>query len=355
MTASPPHASFGKNGLFARLAHTRAQWENGLLGFFGGAGSAARFDELHDQLLLADVGVEASARIIKRLRQVAGGGADQPGLRDALRAVVAEMLAPCEQGAPIWATSSPAPGAASPAPGAASAAPFVVLMVGVNGVGKTTTAAKIAARLQGEGRAVMLAACDTFRAAAIEQLQDWGRRLEVPVMAQSHGADAAAVAHDAYHAAGARGMEVLLVDTAGRQHTDADLMAQLAKIKRVLAHAYAQTHAQGSAQVSLADKPHTQVSPADKSPPPHDILLTVDATTGYNALSQVDHFHRAVGLGGLCLSKLDGTARGGVALALAERFGLPIRYVGVGESAADLRPFCAAEFAAALVPSAGDS
>lgn len=277
-----------------------------------GLGNALRFDTLdaqaadalQDELLRADVGVDASERIIARLRR---GGAARDSLRDSLRQCIAEILAPCEC---KWSTQ-------------AERRPFVVLMVGVNGVGKTTTLAKIAARLKGEGRSVMFAACDTFRAAAIEQLQSWGRRLDVAVIAREHGADAAAVAHDAYSAATARGAEVLLIDTAGRQHTHGDLMEQLGKIKRVLAKSHAAL--------------------------PDETLLTVDAGNGYNALSQAAHFHQAVGLTGFCIAKLDGGAKGGAVVALAEQYGLPIRFVGVGEGDADLRAFNAAEFAAALV------
>ena len=318
---SPPPTRPESGGLFARLAKTRRSLADGLAGLFGGgdggsgdgdAINAALFEDLHDRLLLADVGVEASERIISRLRRDTGDGpaTDASRVMASLRAVLAEILEPCELPLVIDAT----------------ARPFVILMVGVNGTGKTTTLAKLAGRLSGggDGSKVMLAACDTFRAAAIEQLQTWGQRLAVPVIAQSHGADAAAVAYDAYNAAHARGMDVLLIDTAGRQHTHDDLMEQLKKIKRVL----------------------HKMDPAV----PHEILLTVDAGNGYNALSQVEHFQQAVGLDGLCVSKLDGTAKGGVVVALAERFGLPIRYIGTGQEVGDIREFSAAEFIAALLP-----
>lgn len=302
-----------QNGLFARLRSTRRMLADGLTELYGRVGSgatdAARFEALHDHLLLADVGVDAADRIIDCLRcDTKHETAAQ--LTASLRAALVEILASCEQPQVTHA-----------------ARPFVILMVGVNGTGKTTTLVKIAARLQRDGSRVMLAASDTFRAAAIEQLQEWGRRLEVPVIAQSHGADAAAVAFDAYTAARARGMDALLIDTAGRQHINDDLMAQLQKITRVL----------------------RKIEPAA----PHETLITVDAGNGYNALSQVQHFHRAIGLDALCVTKLDGSAKGGVVVALAERFGLPIRYVGTGQQADDLRPFCAAEFAAALLPDAG--
>ncbi len=309
------------DGLFARLAATRRNLSDGLAGLLSG-GRASRNDggvvdgarleelleELHDQLLLADVGVEASERIINRLRRDSKAGILAAQLADSLRMVVAEILAPC----------------AMPLRIDTAAKPFVILMVGVNGTGKTTTLAKLAARLRGEGNQVMLAAGDTFRAAAIEQLQTWGQRLDVPVIAQTHGADAAAVAFDAHSAARARGMDVLLIDTAGRQHTRGDLMEQLKKIKRVLRKV--------------------------DSAAPHEILLNIDAGNGYNALSQVEHFQQAVGIDGLCVTKLDGTAKGGVVVALAERFELPIRYVGSGQEISDIQPFSAEEFITALLP-----
>ena len=315
MQHSRPAAGVSQNGLFARLAKTRRALADGLAGLFGDsagrAGNDQLLEEVHDHLLLADVGVEAAGRIIDRLRRDAQDGHAAAGqLMESLHQALSEILAPCEQ-----------PLVIDPA-----ARPFVILMVGVNGTGKTTTLAKLAAHLKGRGGTVMLAACDTFRAAAIEQLQAWGQRLEVPVIAQSHGADAAAVAYDAHSAARARGVDVLLIDTAGRQHTHGDLMAQLQKIERVLGKV------DGSA--------------------PHATLLTVDAGNGHNALSQVEHFREAVGLDGLCVTKLDGTAKGGVVVALAERFGLPIRYIGTGQEAADLRPFSAAEFVTALLPRA---
>ena len=312
MTNSPPPADKStatakSGGLFSRLAKTRRNLTQGIAELLGGANAkdTASLDDLHDHLLLADVGVDAGERIINRLRRPAN--AAQSNLHAALRDALIDILAPCEQPLQI-----------------APAKPFVVLMVGVNGTGKTTTLAKIAAQLQAEGKQVMLAACDTFRAAAIEQLQAWGKQLDIPVIAQSHGADAAAVAFDAHQAACARDVEVLLIDTAGRQHTHDDLMAQLQKVKRVLQKVDAAL--------------------------PHETLLTVDAGNGYNALSQVSHFNDAVGVDGLCVTKLDGTAKGGVVVALAERFALPVRYIGVGQEAHDLRAFRADEFVAALLP-----
>lgn len=299
--------------LFAQLTKTRGNLQGRLSSFFTATSlDDTQFDDLHSQLLLADVGVDASDQIIKRLRRAAKAQhlTTSVQLHAALRAALLEILTPCEQPL-VVATESP---------------PFVILMVGVNGTGKTTTLAKLAHRLSDQGNTVMLAACDTFRAAAIEQLQTWGQRLEVPVVAQAQGADAAAVAYDAYRAACARAIDVLLIDTAGRQHTHGDLMEQLMKLVRVLRKA----------------------NPAV----PNEVLLTVDAGNGHNALSQVEHFHQSVGVSGVCASKLDGTAKGGMMVALAARFGLPIRYIGVGQERADLQQFSADEFVSALLPTA---
>ena len=200
----------------------------------------------------------------------------------------------------------------------------MILVVGVNGVGKTTTIAKIAKRLQDQGHSVMLAAGDTFRAAAVQQLQRWGERLEIPVVAQPQGSDAAAVAHDALVSARTRGVDVLIIDTAGRLHTQGDLMEQMKKIKRVL----------GKLETAA----------------PQKVLQVLDAGTGQNALSQLKHFQDAVAVNGLCLTKLDGTAKGGVLVAIAEQFQLPIHYIGVGEGFDDLREFDAQQFAAVLIP-----
>jgi len=300
-----------KSGLFSRLTRTRD-------GLFGGITSLFKrhtlddslFDEIEDQLLVADLGVAVSQKVVARLRQDARENrlSDVPSLIASLRQVLLELLLPCEVDEVKLQPMRP----------------VVVMMVGVNGVGKTTTLAKVAARYHSAGQQVMLAACDTFRAAAIEQLQTWGDRLNVPVIAQSHGADAAAVAFDAYTSAKARGCDILLVDTAGRQHTHSDLVEQLTKVKRVLAKADPDV--------------------------PDEIWLTVDAGNGQNVLSQVEHFHNAVSLTGLCVTKLDGTAKGGVIFALAERFALPIQYIGTGESVDDLRRFDAEAFVDALLP-----
>jgi len=204
--------------------------------------------------------------------------------------------------------------------------PFVLLMVGINGAGKTTTIGKIARRLQSEGHSVMLAAGDTFRAAAVEQLQAWGERNDVPVIAQQQGADSASVIFDALQAAQARSIDVLIADTAGRLHTQSNLMEELKKIKRVL----------GKLDATA----------------PHEVMLVVDAGTGQNALNQAREFNQAVGLTGITLTKLDGTAKGGIIFAIAKQLGIPIRFVGVGEAIEDLRPFDAQDFVDALFDNA---
>lgn len=268
------------------------------------------FDEVEDQLIMADLGVATSRLVVDRLRGVARSGHyDSPEqVVGSLRQIILDILNESQRGeTPV-----------------VSRKPHVILMVGVNGVGKTTTLAKMANRFRQNGQSVMMAACDTFRAAAIEQLQTWGERLDIPVISQGRGSDAAAVAFDAFSAARARGVDYLLIDSAGRQHTHSDLMAQLAKIKRVLSKT--------------------------EETAPHDVYLTVDAGNGQNALSQVESFNRSISLTGLCVTKLDGTARGGVVIALAHRFGLPVRYIGVGEGIPDLKPFDADEFVAALLP-----
>lgn len=266
------------------------------------------YDELLDLLLTADVGVSASQRIIDQLRNQAKAEKVRTDgqLLSLLRTQMLEVLAPCSKLPDI------------------NARPYVIMLVGVNGVGKTTTVAKIAAAMQADGRKVVLAAADTFRAAAVEQLQQWGARLDIPVVAQGSGADAAAVAHDALASAKANNADVVLVDTAGRQHTQQDLMAQLSKIKRVLA----------------------KIDPNA----PHEIMQVLDAGTGQNALSQFKHFDEAVGVDTLTVTKLDGTAKGGVLLALAEQTARPVRYIGIGESASDLLPFDAGAFIDALLP-----
>ena len=297
------------NRLRERLAKTTQTLGRGLGDLFGGERvlDAALLDDLEATLLAADVGVETTQALVTDL----GSRLSRKELADAnaayriLRQNILDIVQPCAQ--PLAVTGSK---------------PFVIMVVGVNGVRKTTTIAKLARRLQTDGHQVLLAAGDTFRAAAVEQLQAWGERLKIPVIAQQSGADAAAVAHDAMAAALARGVDVLIVDTAGRQHTHASLMEELKKIHRVL----------GKQDPSA----------------PHEVLLALDATTGQNALSQLQHFDAAVNVTGLVLTKLDGTAKGGIAIAIAKRTGLPIRYIGIGEGMDDLVEFNAEAFVDAI-------
>ena len=263
-------------------------------------------EELETQLLSADVGVEASARIIADLRRQAENIHDGDALRTVLKASLVTILKPVAQ--PLVLSTD--------------AKPFVLLVLGVNGVGKTTTLGKLAQRFKSQDKRVMLAAADTFRAAAVEQLQAWGERNAVPVIAQGPGADPAAVAHDAYSAAKSRSCDVLLVDTAGRLHNRENLMQELKKIVRVLG----------------------KLDPTA----PQERLLVLDAGTGQNALRQIEEFHAAVGVTGLVLTKLDGSAKGGILVAAAERFRIPVRFIGTGESGADLEEFDAEAYAAAL-------
>lgn len=269
-------------------------------------------DEIETALLTADVGVAASTGLVEGLRKRmrAREFADAGALLAALREELVAMLLPVQ-----------VPLRIDPA-----RKPFVLLTVGVNGVGKTTTIGKLARRYRDEGRSLMLAAGDTFRAAAVSQLQAWGERNGVAVVAQGQNADAASVAFDALQAATARGIDVLVVDTAGRLHTQQGLMAELGKIRRVLA----------------------KLDPDA----PHEVLMVVDGTTGQNAVSQVRQFRAAVGVTGLVVTKLDGSAKGGVVFALAREFGLPIRYAGIGEQPEDLREFDAEAFVDALLPRA---
>jgi len=269
-------------------------------------------DEIETALLMADVGVSATATLINDLRKrmKAREFTDANALLAALRGDLIAILQPVAKPLQIDRNTKP----------------FVLLTVGVNGVGKTTTIGKLAKRFKDEGRPLMLAAGDTFRAAAVAQLQAWGERNGVPVVAQGQNADAASVAFDALQAAKARGTEVLIADTAGRLHTQQGLMAELGKIKRVI-----------------------QKLDVDA---PHEVLMVIDGTTGQNALSQLRQFHAAVGVTGLVVTKLDGTAKGGVVFALAREFGIPIRFAGIGERPEDLRVFDAEAFVDALLPDA---
>ena len=292
-----------------RLRRTRQSLVAGLSGLFAGRKPDHEIlEELESRLLLADVGVDVTNHLMKRLDERVSRQQlhDVPALLQALREELLDILLPCQQ---PWQPSE--------------SRPYVILTVGVNGVGKTTTIGKLAKKLQDDGHSVLLAAGDTFRAAAIEQLQVWGERNRIPVIAQHHGADAASVIYDAIQAAKARTVEVVIADTAGRLHTQSNLMEELKKIKRV------------SGKVDATA--------------PHEVLLVVDASTGQNALNQAVQFHEAVGVTGLILTKLDGTAKGGIVFAIARRLSLPIRFIGVGESIEDLRPFDAAEFVAALL------
>lgn len=302
-----------KPGFFARLkqglSKTSQNLGNGLASLFLGKKiDDDLYEELETQLLMADVGVDTSQKLIKQLVQ----HADRRQLKDAdslyekLQQEMASLLDDVEKPLDV---SNPE-------------GPFVILMVGVNGVGKTTTIGKMAQQFKQQGKSVMLAAGDTFRAAAVEQLQVWGERNQIPVIAQHSGADSASVIFDAYQAAKARKIDVLIADTAGRLQNKAHLMEELKKIVRVM------KKIDGAA--------------------PHEVMLTLDAGTGQNALSQAKLFHEAVELTGISLTKLDGTAKGGVIFAIADQFKLPIRYIGVGESIDDLRVFNSKDFIRAL-------
>jgi len=302
-------------GLFARLkrglSRTRGSLTEGIADLV--LGSKAIDDELLEeietQLLIADLGVEATQTIIGDLTERASRKelADSDALFAALAEEMSQILAPCNR--PLTIPESDQP--------------FVILMVGINGAGKTTTIGKLAKRLQAEGRSVMLAAGDTFRAAAVEQLQVWGERNDIPVIAQQTGADSASVIFDGLEAARARNIDVLIADTAGRLHTQTNLMEELKKVRRVM----------GKLDAAA----------------PHEVMLVLDAGTGQNALNQAEQFHRAVGVTGLTLTKLDGTAKGGIVFAIAKRLGLPLRFIGVGESIDDLRVFDGDEFVSALL------
>ena len=310
--AAPAETS--KTGFFARLkqglSKTSASIGEGMASLFLGKKTIddELLEDIETRLLTADVGVEATAVIIQSLTQKVARKqlTDADALYKSLQAELAAMLKPVE--APLVIDTQKKP--------------FVILVVGVNGAGKTTTIGKLAKKLQLEGKKVMLAAGDTFRAAAVEQLQVWGERNKIPVIAQHTGADSASVIFDAVQAAKARNIDVLIADTAGRLHTKDNLMEELKKVRRVIGKLDADA--------------------------PHEVLLVLDAGTGQNAISQAKQFHQTVQLTGLALTKLDGTAKGGVIFALAKQFGLPIRYIGVGEGIDDLRTFEAEPFVQAL-------
>ncbi len=315
VVAEPARSSDeGKVGFFARLkqglSKTSASIGEGMASLFLGkkAIDDELLEDLETRLLTADVGVEATSVIIQNLTQKVARKqlTDSDALYASLQAELAGMLKPVEQPLKVVAQNKP----------------FVILVVGVNGAGKTTTIGKLAKKLQLEGKKVMLAAGDTFRAAAVEQLQVWGERNKIPVIAQHTGADSASVIFDAVQAAKARGIDVLIADTAGRLHTKDNLMEELKKVRRVIGKLDADA--------------------------PHEVLLVLDAGTGQNAINQAKQFNQTVTLTGLALTKLDGTAKGGVIFALAKQFGLPIRYIGVGEGIDDLRTFEAEPFVQAL-------
>ena len=306
-----------KESFFGRLKNqltkTRSGLSDGLGNLFLGKKHIDDdlLEELEMLLLTADVGIEATQRIIKSLtdRVARKQLSDTEALTSALQEEMLSILEPNQQALSIPETDGP----------------FVILVVGVNGMGKTTTIGKLAKRLQGEGKSVMLAAGDTFRAAAIEQLQEWGTRNNIDVVAQHTGADSASVIYDAFEKARARNVDVLIADTAGRLHTQTNLMNELSKINRVIK--------------KIDDNA------------PHEVMLVLDAGTGQNALAQTTHFNKVTPITGITLTKLDGTAKGGIILAIANQFNIPIRFIGIGEGIDDLRPFNAVDFTRALFDS----
>ncbi|RDX36969.1 signal recognition particle-docking protein FtsY [Kangiella sp. HD9-110m-PIT-SAG07] len=308
-----------KKGFFSRLksglSKTRSQLTSGIADLVLGSKQIddELLEDIETQLLMADVGVEATRRIIDDLTDKSERKElkNAQALMDRLRLLLSEILAPCS--APLELTHKP----------------HVILMVGVNGVGKTTTIGKLAKKFQQEGKSVMLAAGDTFRAAAVEQLQVWGERNNIHVTAQHTGADSASVIYDALQSAQRRETDVLIADTAGRLHTKSNLMDELAKVKRVM----------------------QKLDPSA----PHEVMLVVDAGTGQNALNQAEQFHKSINLTGVTITKLDGTAKGGIIFALADKLQIPIRFIGVGEGIDDLREFDANDFIEALFSSESSS
>ncbi|MCG5513321.1 signal recognition particle-docking protein FtsY [Ectothiorhodospira shaposhnikovii] len=304
-----------KSGLFSRLrkglSKTSSTLTEGMAGLVLGKKTIddELLEELETRLLMADVGIEATETILEGLtRRVARKELkDAEALVKALEAAMVDVLKPVQKPLAIDAGKKP----------------YVILVLGINGAGKTTTIGKLTHHLRRQGKSVMLAAGDTFRAAAVEQLQTWGERNQATVIAQGQGADSASVIFDAWQAAKARGMDVLIADTAGRLHTQSNLMDELKKVKRVI-------------QRQAPDAPH-------------EVLLVVDAGTGQNALNQAREFHQAMDLTGIAVTKLDGTAKGGILFAIAERVGVPVRFIGVGEKIEDLREFNAEDFARALL------
>ena len=307
-----PIEQSGVDPLEQRLEDTRRQLGKRLGSLLTGRTAVDEdlLDEIETTLITSDIGVQAALQIIDNLRAgIRNKVITEPQqVLPAVQAELYELIEPCEQFLAVDEGKKP----------------FVILMVGVNGAGKTTTIGKLAQRFKEDGLSVMLAAGDTFRAAAVEQLKSWGERNDVPVVAQATGADSAAVIFDALQSAKARDIDVLIADTAGRLHTQHNLMEELKKIRRVM-------------------------SRVDENAP-HETMLVVDAGTGQNALNQAREFNQAVQLSGITITKLDGTARGGVLFGIAHELGVPIRFIGVGESAKDLRPFDAGSFINAILP-----
>jgi fused signal recognition particle receptor len=317
---NPPEATLEttekpeKKGLFSRLkaglSKTRTHFTNSLANLFLGKKKLDTevLEQIETQLLTADIGVEATQQLIKHLTEKLARNElnDTDAALHCLQTDMKEMLRPCQ--IPLTLSTEQKP--------------YVILVIGINGSGKTTTIGKLAKHLQAEGLSVMLAAGDTFRAAAIEQLQVWGERNQIPVVSQQPGADTAAVIYDALESAKARNIDVLIADTAGRLHTQTNLMDELKKVKRVIAKLDATA--------------------------PHETLLVLDAGIGQNALNQAKQFHDAIGISGITLTKLDGTAKGGIIFAIAKQMKTPIRFIGIGESIDDLRSFNADDFVNAL-------
>lgn len=312
--ATPVEISGSADDKIADLSHslekTKRTFSDGMADFLLGKKSIDRelLDELETRLLSADVGIKATTTIIDELqndisRKVIN---DADSLHIKLAEIMKNILQPCEQALDVG-----------------TAKPFVILVVGINGAGKTTSIGKLAHHFKQQGKSVMLAAGDTFRAAAVEQLQEWGKRNDVPVVAQGTGADPASVIFDAVQSASSKNIDIIIADTAGRLHTQDNLMDELAKIKRVLAKIDADA--------------------------PHETLIVMDASFGQNALHQVQQFNDSIGLTGLAVTKLDGTAKGGILFSIAETLKLPVRFIGIGEGIDDLRPFHAGEFVDALL------
>ena len=310
-TEQPAERLVAKAGFMRRMRNALSRTGEGIGSIFlgGKAIDDDLLEELETMLLMADVGIEVTANILAELTERLNRKAlkDSSALQEALQEILTAKLLPCQLPLEI----------------SGSQQPYVILVIGVNGVGKTTTIGKIASRLQQQGKSVMLAAGDTFRAAAVEQLQVWGERNNISVIAQHTGADSASVIFDGIQAAKSRGADVIIADTAGRLHNKSNLMTELEKVKRV-------------------------AGKIDETAP-HEVLLVLDAGTGQNAVAQMAEFTQAIGVTGIALTKLDGTAKGGIIFALADKFSVPIRFIGVGEAQEDLQPFVASDFVEALL------